>query len=806
MKNYLRLSAFLNLFKVKRHWPWLILFLAGCASVGITQIDPLDKLYGQASTKDRLVSPHSELGQYYLSEIQPIIENRCVVCHGCYDAPCQLKMSSPDGIDRGASTDTVYDGTRILALEPTRLGVDASSTFEWRQKNFHPVLNERTQTSDINLQASLIQRFLDQKKQHPLTEQKILGPEFNLGTQREDQCPTLEQFNKFEKENPLAGMPYALPALNNEEYKKLTSWIAAGSAMSNKPALEKTYLEKIDQWERFLNQDSFKHQLAARYIFEHTYLAHLYFSDLIKKPSPRTAQSKVSPKEYFRLVRSATPPGFSINPITSRRPYDHPGVSRVYYRLKRVEETILAKTHMPYELNQQKMDWMHALFIKPKYEVKSLPSYEPNVAANPFIAFKDLPVKSRYRFMLEESQFIIMGFIKGPVCRGQIALNVIDDHFWVFFTDPDSQPKQLGQFLSQQSKNLVLPGEKQSNAGIIKNWVELSLSNNQYLTEKHAFDVQTNSKAGNQGLDKIWNGYGKNPNAALTVFRHFDSSTVTKGLVGQEPKTTWVIDYPLLERIHYLLVAEFDVFGNVGHQLNTRLYMDFLRMEGEANFLSLLPVQERSKLWQYWYRNSAQQVKEYVFGPRINIKQETSIQYSSEQPKTELLNMLKQRLGKLAESKFDLSVSKLDKQLAKLQNTLAAAATLMPEISVLSVDTSNGLKLFTILRNSGHSNIDTLLFEDNNRLPDEDYLTITSGISGTHPGALWHMDESSVDSFIKYANAMKTETDYEKLMDSFGMRRTNQKFWKHSDRIIKQFKFDEPLEGGLLDYNRLENR
>ena len=29
-----------------------------------------------------------------------------------------------------------------------------------------------------------------------------------------------------------------------------------------------------------------------------------------------------------------------------------------------------------------------------------------------------------------------MTFIRGPVCKGQIALNVIQDHFWVAFMDP----------------------------------------------------------------------------------------------------------------------------------------------------------------------------------------------------------------------------------------------------------------------------------------------------------------------------------------------------------------------------------
>ena len=42
------------------------------------------------------------------------------------------------------------------------------------------------------------------------------------------------------------------------------------------------------------------------------------------------------------------------------------------------------------------------------------------------------------------------------------------------------------------------------------------------------------------------------------MFRHENSASVVKGFVGQQPKTAWVIDYSLLERIHYLLVAGFE--------------------------------------------------------------------------------------------------------------------------------------------------------------------------------------------------------------------------------------------------------
>ncbi len=110
----------------------------------------------------------------------------------------------------------------------------------------------------------------------------------------------------------------------------------------------------------------------------------------------------------------------------------------------------------------------------------------------------------------------------------------------------------------------------------------------------------------------IWDGGGVNQNAALTVFRHFDSATVVKGLVGEDPKTAWVIDYPLLERIHYLLVAGYDVYGNAGLQLFSRLYMDFLRIGGEFNFLYFLPPEARTAAIDNWYRGAEKNIAAYL--------------------------------------------------------------------------------------------------------------------------------------------------------------------------------------------------
>ena len=143
-------------------------------------------------------------------------------------------------------------------------------------------------------------------------------------------------------------------------------------------------------------------------------------------------------------------------------------------------------------------------------------------------------------------------------------------------------------------------------------WRQYANRQQEYVKNKLAYIEELNLQTNEINLDLIWSGKG-NPNASLTVFRHYDSASVLKGFIGPTPKTAWLITYPLLERIHYLLVAGFDVYGNVAHQLKTRLYMDFLRMEAESNFISLLPKEQRKSVHEYWYRDTSDDIKDYIF-------------------------------------------------------------------------------------------------------------------------------------------------------------------------------------------------
>lgn len=771
--------------------------ISGCAAVSSGL---LDQLYGPSEPRDRQVTHNSTWGERYTSNIQPIIEQRCTVCHGCYDAPCQLNTASTTGLERGASKALVYDGLRLTESIPSRLFVDHHTLDEWREAGFYPAINERVQTPAANLEGSLLYKTLELKRlQAPITE-GLLPSDISIDIARKNSCPKIEEFETYKQQHPNWGMPYGLPALSEAEFSKIAYWLAKGAPMPSEPQLSDDLQHQVTEWEAFFNQHSLKGQLVNRYIYEHLFLANLYFDE-------------TSTDTFFKLVRSFTPPGEPIEVIPSRRPYDSPETDRFYYRLQKVTSSRLAKTHMPYALNTQRMDKWHEWFFNDDYQVTSLPSYKAEVAGNPFIAFEQLPIQSRYRFMLEEAEFTIMGFIKGPVCRGQVALNVINDRFWVFFADPDLvDPERASQFLAEQSQHLRLPTEAGSTLMPLTNWMKYSSSHKSYLQaqyemQKYFFEEQ------NAPLTEaiIWNGDGHNDNAALTVFRHVDSASVVKGLVGDSPQTAWVVTYPILERIHYLLVAGFDVFGNVGHQLITRLYMDFLRMESEMNFLTLLPPDVQKTEWQNWYRDASSKVLEFVEQSSLEFYEASHIDYQTDNPKAELLQRIRQRLEPVVATHHDLENSELDAEaiqaLKQLGSVTGIPASLLPQVVFLSVEDRNGQQhLFTALHNNAHTNITSLLNEESNRLPEEDSVTIVKGLIGAYPSAFWHVKEDQLHLLARDTAQLADEQDYQHLMARYGIRRTNPDFWAHSDAIHALAQEQQPLKYGLFDYNRLENR
>ena len=725
------------------------------------------------------------------AKAQNVFETRCVVCHGCYDAPCQLKLGTFEGIDRGATGAKVYDAARLLPAEPTRLGVDAHDALGWRKKGFHPILPEGIEADP---RASLLLRMLALKRVHPLPA-VVLAKDFTLDLDRSETCVAGAHFDDYAKDHPLWGMPYALPGLAPAEEGAVVDWVNAGAPHTEPEPLPEAIRSSVVAWEAFLNEPSLKSRLMARYVYEHLFLASLYFDE-------------VDPHVLFRLVRSRRPSPAPVDEIPTRRPFEDPEVDRVYYRLVRRIERSLEKTLMPYPLGPARLQRLHELFLAPEYEVDRLPSYEPEVAANPFRAFQAIPAESRYRFMLDDAQFTMMGFIKGPVCRGQVALNVIEDRFWITFLNPTvSWMAKEAAFLADVRQDLDMPAEEGSQL-LTAAWLRYGAEHRRYVAKRTEFFEGVTRDRGGVNLDLVWDGENKNSNAALTVFRHFDSATVVQGLVGPPPKTAWIVGYPLLERIHYLLVAGFDVYGNVTHQTTTRLYMDFLRMEGEANFLLFLPPEQRKAAVDSWYRGVTGDAKEQVERELGGFGGAPSIRYSAGNAKRELFRMLEQRVGNVLAKGYDLARVKdasLRADLERLEHVEGTAASWMPEMSFVAVEGAGGEAAhFTVLRDSAHTNVMTLFHEDDRLVPAEDTLVVVPGFLGAYPNALFDVPREHLGAFALAVAKLDGPESYHALRAKFGVLRSSDRFWPHSDRIQEDHRKQSAAESGLFDFNRLE--
>ncbi|MGE4499681.1 MAG: fatty acid cis/trans isomerase [Hydrogenovibrio sp.] len=771
------------------------MFNAYIIRLAIALIAAVLALPASAQTSTAPVQIQSDLPDYDV--VKPILEKRCIVCHGCYDAPCQLKLSSYTGTARGGSKEKVYDGERITAAQPTRLFMDAQTIQEWREKGFYSLI---TQQQDG--EPSVLYRMLQLKDEHPQPVTGRLPSSYTLGLNREDVCPKADEFDDFALNHPNWGMPYAMPNLPRDEYLTLLNWAKYGAPGTLEDLDSVELSEQAGFYEKYLNIDTFKHRLMARYIYEHLFLAHLHFAD----NSPRT---------FYQLVRSKTPPGVPIEVIHTTRPYDDPGVDRVYYRLRAVKSSIVDKDHLVYHVDGDTYKKYQAWFIFPDYQIKKLPGYDPKTSANPFKTFADMPADGRYRFLLDQAQFIIEGFIKGPVCRGQVALNVIEEQFWVMFFDPDVDVVSNDtEFLAQQAGNLALPSAEGvetfrmlATATTYKNKQRL------YLDAKQKLLHSKKERKIKHGFNMIWDGDGHNRNALLTVFRNQDSATVLKGLHGKVPKTAWVIDYPLLERIQYLLVSGFDVYGNVGHQLNTRLYMDFLRMEGENNFLSFLPEDTREKLRNYWYRKTSEESIKTDLTPT-----KTGIDYVTKHPKQEFFD----RVVQLEQFRDVLNSDPINRPKmpfkdgdpdARIQNFLQQLADLKgekiegwPEVSFLRVTRYNGDESwYTLFLNRGYYNVSSLLFDKYNRAPKENSVTVVEGLQTSYPGMFFDLGEQDVNVFLALASRVKDKSQLQRWVKAYGVRRTAPAFWDFSDDLLFYQQKAEPVTWGIFDLNRYLN-
>ncbi|MDF2445927.1 MAG: cti [Moraxellaceae bacterium] len=741
----------------------------------------------------------------YRESIQPLLNQKCVACHACYDAPCQLNLGSSEGVRRGSTQLKVYDSKRTRTQAPTRLFTDAQDAGEWRRKGFSSVLESQGPATE-----TLLGSMLALGRQHKLQPGRKLPADIPVGIDAIHACPQdAVEFAQFRQKYPHRGMPLGVTGLTDSEYRTITAWLAAGAPIDDRPPqLLPQEIDQLAEWEALLNPEGAREQLVARWLYEHLFLAHLYFDN-------------VAEGNFFELVRSRTPSGQPIDLIATAQPNHPPGSARIYYRLRPLQGAIVHKTHITYALGAQKMERIRTLFFDSDWAAGPVPAYDEAARANPFTTFAAIPARARYQFMLDNAEYFVRTFIRGPVCRGSIATDVIRDHFWLLFQAPERDLYVTSAAHRSRADALLgLPGQRSGLADLPSQWATYTRLRNQYSAVRA--DDYARAQPDGAALTDIWLGEGRNRDALLTIVRHHDSASVTRGLAGPLPQTLWWMDFPLLERTYYSLVVNFNVFDTVSHQAQTRLYFDLIRHGAETNFLRLMPPGSRQALIDDWYQSSGK-LKVWLYYPKTDTSRPVAIPYRTDTPRQEFVDRLRVRMGDLARQDplngctnllcyrpgIPLFLRVSDHALSRLTHDTAATLPVilqLPEATLLRVQAPDGQReVYTLLRNRAHSNVAYMAGETLRHQPQKDRLMVYPGLLTSYPNFAFDIPAGEISLFADALLAARGTADFTAIVERWGIRRTHPDFWRLFNDFTAWQRERDPREAGILDMSRYGN-
>ncbi|WP_447595666.1 fatty acid cis/trans isomerase [Aquipseudomonas campi] len=734
----------------------------------------------------------------YSRDIQPILTAKCVACHACYDAPCQLNLGSDEGILRGASKVPVYDGARTKAQPTTRLFLDAHGEAAWRRKGFASVLDSQDD------QAALMARMIELGRSNPPEPNAKLPADLDLSISRENQCPLPGEFDEYAKKFAHAGMPFAVTGLSDDEYATVQGWLEQGAPVDSSELKPNAAEQKqIADWEALLNARGAREVLVGRWLYEHLFLAHLYFEGGERG-------------HFFQMVRSRTPSGQPIDPIATRRPNDDPG-NDFYYRLWPIQGVIVHKTHITYPLSAKKLARVKSLFYADNWTTDQVPGYGLQRRANPFETFAAIPAQARYQFMLDNAEYFVRTFIRGPVCRGQIATDVIRDNFWALFQAPERDLYITdADYRAEATPLLSMPGQLDEIGDLLGLWHSYRNKRNEY--EDLRRDAYSDAPA--PSWSTLWAG---NDNALLSIFRQFDSASVRKGLIGEIPQTIWLMDYPLLERTYYQLVVNFDVFGNVSHQAQTRLYFDLIRNGAELNFLRLMPPESRQGYLDDWYQNSGK-LKMWLDYTEADMDKPTGFIWTSGDPKRAFAEALIERYADINARPDPINrcsgahcyrnglsplLRSSEQALSRLTKRPAAGLKVirqLPEATMLRIELPDGKReVYSVLRNRAHSNVAFMAGESLRYQPGLDTLTVYPGVLSSYPNFMFNLRGEEVPEFVAAMEQARDQAAFDKIVERWGIRRSHPDFWRYFNDLSAYIGETEPIEAGVLDMNRYQN-
>lgn len=768
---------------------------------------PASPVYSPANRKGWGGSDH------YLDRVQPVLAARCVACHSCTAAPCQLNLTSFETLSRGASQSKPYGGhVKAMPEGPTRYA-DALSIEAWRKKGFYSVLEPDPKSSLFS--QALKGTALKDESDWQAARAHLSSEAFVCPTDPGNWTRTLSK-------TKVARMPAGMPQLSAHEASILESWMDKGARGPDAEAARilaqpeggsPRAAQVIQSWEAFLNQDAPREQLVGRYVYEHAFLARWHFREV--------------PGEFYEIVRSETPPGTPIKQIVTDWIQDAPKV-RPYYRLRRISRIIDARQHALWDLDGAALARLKQLFFGSPWTLATLPGYE---SINPFVTFQAIPVKARSAFMRENSRMLYQSYAKGPICVGPLATYAVDEHFWIWFLNDDADPSVLNPTLGLKDYTSFYDRRRGS--------AEAGGSDGSFIWNDHdyynAFVREFRKlRPGGLSLDDVWKGDSANPNAWLTVFRSEISTNVHTGVeasMGGLPVSAWLMSYANFERMYYNGAAQFAYWGSAKHKIESFNHQIMTRTEAEDLFLTLLKASERNRLRAAWNGSFPERFSKTswgeIFNPRRWLRAELHEMPDSAQMRPTLADLATEqwkRTGEKVRGPEDSlngwpraqaaqaseggaesrdTIESLFSSLTRRSAKEVAFPRFLPNQSFVRIGRN---AVYTLLTNRGYRRDKLALMEKASRRPEEDELVVIRGLVGATPEIFFDVPEGQTAAFVKDLKGLKSPEDWSALRMRWGLKREDPAFWTHYDWFVNFAFAQNPKEAGVLDLNYYDLR
>jgi hypothetical protein len=253
--------------------------------------------------------------------------------------------------------------------------------------------------------------------------------------------------------------------------------------------------------------------------------------------------------------------------------------------------------------------------------------------------------------------------------------------------------------------------------------------------------------------------------------------------------------------------------------------MDFLRVEGELNFIAFLPPEDRLPTIRSWYLGD--RAVDNIDPEDVLGDHGTKLVYRTDDPKRELIEkVVHERLLRSLGIGFDPLNYQPDGEAPPMPTSFASREDVLNGFRALTAPGTGFIRhvtdsdanvifvrvknyegrdhFFTIVINRWHDNVNTMFGEEKRLDPSKDTIDFLEGSIGSYPNYFLVVEGDDLPELFDVLENFDGSEAFRERFRALGVGRADPRFWATYDWFQQQLDGADPLHAGLYDLNRYD--